>query len=388
MRDGTSRILLIGAGHAHVEVLRQARVRPAASSEWVLAVDSHPAIYSGMLPGFVAGQYRAADLSIDAIALARRAGAEVVLEAVTRIDAERQRAVTASGRELAYDFASLDVGSGLAGTDLPGVAEHALPVRPIQRFFAGVEECIARARDASGRQPFRLLVIGAGAGGVELSFCLEARLRAETSRGVAVTLLDRAETILPGGAASLERRVVGAARRRGIRFELGAPVEALERGAVLLGGGRRLEADAVVWSPGPAAHPFLRASGLPVDARGFVRVRPTFQVEESDRLFAVGDCASLAGMQKAGVYAVRGGPILAENLRRLPEGRPLRVYRPQRQFLSLLNLGDGTAIGTWRGIGFEGRWVMRLKDRIDRRFVERYRCDTDPGGEPCSLASR
>ena len=119
--------------------------------------------------------------------------------------------------------------------------------------------------------------------------------------------------------------------------------------------------------------PFLRESGLPVDARGFVRVRPTLQVEGSDRLFAVGDCASLPGMQKAGVYAVRGGPILAENLRRLPEGRALRAYRPQRGFLSLLNLGDGTAIGAWRGIGFEGRWAMRLKDRIDRRFLERYR---------------
>ena len=78
-------------------------------------------------------------------------------------------------------------------------------------------------------------------------------------------------------------------------------------------------------------------------------------------------------MQKAGVYAVRCGPILAENLRRAQAGRALRVYRPQREFLSLLNLGDGTAVGVERGFSFEGRWVMRLKDRIDRRFVEKYR---------------
>ena len=388
MRHGAPRILLIGAGHAHVEVLRQAWLRPHPSAQWMLAVDCHPAIYSGMLPGFVAGQYRAADLSIDAVALARRARAEVVLEAVVRIDAERRRVVTASGRELAYDFASLDVGSGVAGTGLPGVEEHALPVRPIQRFLAGVEEGIARARDVSGRQPFRLLVVGAGAGGVELAFCFEARLGLEAQRANQVILLDRAPAILPGAAASLVRRAARAAGRHGIQLVLGARVEALERGAAWLGGGRRLEADLVVWSPGPAAHAFLRDSGLPVDERGFVRVRPTLQVEGFDGLFAVGDCASLAGMQKAGVYAVRGGPILAENLRRLSEGRPLRVYRPQRQFLSLLNLGDGTAIGLWRGIVFEGRWVMRLKDRIDRSFVRRYQCDTDPGGESCSLASR
>ena len=134
-----------------------------------------------------------------------------------------------------------------------------------------------------------------------------------------------------------------------------------------------MAADAVVWSTGPAAHAFLRDSHLPVDAQGFVRVRPTLQVVACDRLFAVGDCASLAGMQKAGVYAVRCGPILAENLRRAQAGRALRVYRPQREFLSLLNLGDGTAVGSERGFSFEGRWVMRLKDRIDRRFVEKYR---------------
>jgi selenide,water dikinase len=373
MRHGAPRVLLIGAGHAHVEVLRQASLRSPPAAEWVLAVDCNPAIYSGMLPGFVAGQYRAADLSIDAVALARRAGAEVVLEAVRRVDAERRCVVTASGRELAYDFASLDVGSGVAGSDLPGVDEHALPVRPIQRLVAGVEKLIARARGDSGREPFRLLVVGAGAGGVELAFCFEARLRVETSRRVEVTLLDREAAILPDATPSLLRRVVHASRRRGIRLELGAQVEALVSGEARLGGGRRLEADAVVWSPGPAAHPLLRESGLPVDARGFVRVRPTFQIEGSDRLFAVGDCASLAGMKKAGVYAVRGGPILAENLRRLPEGRPLRVYRPQREFLSLLNLGDGTAVGARCGISFEGRWVMRLKDWIDRRFMERYR---------------
>ena len=102
------------------------------------------------------------------------------------------------------------------------------------------------------------------------------------------------------------------------------------------------------------------------------RIRPTLQVEGTEHLFAVGDCASLTGMQKAGVYAVRSGPILAENLRRALAGQALRNYEPQQEYLSLLNLGDGTALGIKRGIAFEGRWVMHLKDRIDRRFVERY----------------
>ncbi len=368
----TPRSLLVGAGHAHVEVLRRAIGNPPAGARLVLVVDRQPAIYSGMVPGFVAGQYRATELAIDAVGLARRAGAEIVLEAVRRVDATRQCVVTATGREIFYDIASLDVGSGVLGSDLPGVAALALCVRPIENLIAGVGALIARARGLSGRRPFRLLVVGAGAGGVELAFCFDARLRAETGGPVEVTLIDRGETMLPGAAASLVRRVTRAAGRRGIQLAFGATVAGLAPGLVRLGDGRTREADAVVWSPGPAAHAFLRESGLPVDARGFVRVRPTLQVEGIDSLFAVGDCASLAGMKKAGVYAVRSGPILAANLERLRTGHAPRAYRPQREFLSLLNLGDGNAIGVERGISFEGRWVMRLKDRIDRRFVEKY----------------
>jgi selenide,water dikinase len=368
-----TRILLIGAGHAHIEVLRQAALRSQPTVRWVLAVDSNPAFYSGMLPGLVAGQYRAADLAIDAVALARRAGAEVVLEAVARVDAGGGRVFTASGRELAYDVASLDVGSGLAGSELPGVAEHALLVRPLHRFVADLSTLSVRARSAPPGAPFRLLVVGAGAGGVELALCCEAGLRSGRSGPLEVTLLDRAGSLLPGAPPGLARRAEHALSRRGIRLALAAEVEALEPGGALLRGGSRLAADAVIWSPGPAAHAFLRRSGLPVDEGGFVRIRPTLQVEADDRLFAVGDCASLSGMQKAGVYAVRAAPILSENLRRVVTGRRLRVYRPQRGFLSLLNFGDGTAAGSWRGIDFRGRWAMRLKDRIDRRFVERYR---------------
>jgi len=369
----TARVLLVGAGHAHIEVLRQAALRPEPGVRLGVLVDREPSLYSGMLPGVVAGHYRASELAIDVVSLARRAGAELVLEPAARIDAAGRRVVTAAGRELAYDFASLDVGSSVLGTQLPGVAALALPVRPIERLLEGLDALVAQARARPAGEPFRVLVVGAGAGGVELAFCLAARLQRETNARVQAVLLDRSASLLPGSAPALVRRATRAAARRGIELVLGASVVALEPGAARLASGGALAADAFVWSPGPAAHAFLRESGLPVDAAGFVRVRATFEVEGCERLFAVGDCASLVGMAKAGVYAVRAGPVLADNLRRARAGRALREYRPQREFLSLLNLGDGTAIGVKRGIAFEGRWVMRLKDRIDRGFVARYR---------------
>ena len=154
-------------------------------------------------------------------------------------------------------------------------------------------------------------------------------------------------------------------------------------GGLELAGGERVPADAVVWAAGPASRELVRASALPADGRGFARARATLQLEGFDELFAVGDCATLVEhphTPKAGVYAVRQGPVLARNLRAALAGRPLERYRPQRDFLTLLNLGDGRALGAKWGLSFEGRWVMALKDRIDRRFVERFRGRGGAGG--------
>ena len=127
-----------------------------------------------------------------------------------------------------------------------------------------------------------------------------------------------------------------------------------------------------------ASPPLFAASGLAVDARGFARVRATLQLIDRDELFAAGDCASLDGhpdLPKAGVHAVRQGPVLAHNLRARVDGRPLRAYRPQRDFLSLLNLGDGSAVASKWGLTAEGRLIFRLKDWIDRRFVRRFQAN-------------
>lgn len=332
-------------------------------------------MYSGMVPGFVAGQYTREQLEIDARPLSKEAGADLVVDRAVRIDAESRRIYLQSGASVSFDLASINIGSTVAGLDLPGIREHALPTRPITTFVDRIKDLIEGAKRHGSDDPFRIAVVGGGAGGLEIAFALQHRLRSETKRSIDVTLVHDGPEILTGHPAALVRRARRWAERRGIEIRCGSKVVAAERDAVYLEDGESLGCQALVWVTGPVSHPLFRDSGLPGDARGFVRIGSTLQVKDQEHLFAVGDCATFVDYPrtpKAGVYAVREGPFIAYNLRAMLRGEPLKTYTPQRDFLMLMNLGGGYAVGSKWGRAFEGKWVMSWKDRIDRKFVRRF----------------
>ncbi len=368
-------VVLVGGGHSHVQVLRGAAMEPIRGARLTLVVDTPIAVYSGMVPGLVAGQYAPRDLEIDAWALARRAGATVIHARATRVDA-RERRLHLDGRPpIRFDVASLNVGSTVAGLDVPGVREHVLATRPIGQLVARIAARFDEAR-ARAKGPLQLVVVGAGAAGVELAFALRGRAARERVEA-RVTLVESGARVLPDRSDAAAERVLRALRARSIEVVLGARVASVNERELVLDGGRApIPQDLVLWAAGAAAPPWLGGSDLPLDAQGYVRVRPTLQVVGHDHLLAAGDCAVLEDgpwLPRSGVFAVREGPILAHNLRALASREGLVDYAPQRDFLALLNLGDGSAIGTKWGFSFEGSWVLGWKDRIDREFVERFR---------------
>ena len=363
-------------------------MRPWPEARVTVVLDTPVAVYSGMVPGFVAGQYRVSELEIDVLPLARLAGAEVVLTPAVGVEPEDRRVRLEGRAPLAYDFVSFDIGSTVAGLDLPGVRERARATRPISRLVREIgtlsESFLAHDAD----RPFEVVVAGGGAGGIELAFTVRERLfaaasRAGVERALRITLLQALPEILTGFPPSLAVRARKNAAARGITIRTGESVAAVEDGRVRLESGEGVAADSLIWAVGAGSLDIFRDSGLPLDERGFVLTRPTLQTLGDDRIFAVGDCATLQdwpATPKAGVYAVRQGPFIAENLRRIVAGRPLRRYRPQPDFLTLLNLGDGHALGAKWGRSFEGRWVMRLKDRIDRKFMRMFQVLDDDAG--------
>ena len=362
------RLLLVGAGHAHVQVVASLAMRPLPDVEVVWVADQAEAAYSGMAPAVLAGQVPSSSLLIDALPLARAAGVRWIEAPVEGFD-PALRAVHLAGRpSVAADVVSFNVGATVGGSERWDPQAVVLPSRPLQRLVERTEALLPVWRRLG--RPVDLVVVGGGAGGIEVAAAWRARLHREQLAG-RVTLVHRGPL---GVSAAIEARVRAAFAVRGIALVQGEAAR-VEPGRVVLEDGATLPADAVAWVTGAQAHGWLARTGLPCDAQGFLCVDDRMQVLNHPGVFAVGDCATpmhAPWVRRAGVWAVRAGPHLRRALPAALAGRAVPPFRPQRDILVLLNLGDGAAIGGKFGLAFEGRWVGAWKDRIDTRFVERF----------------
>ncbi|MFN3936571.1 MAG: selenide, water dikinase SelD [Gemmobacter sp.] len=369
----TRDLVLVGGGHAHALVLLRWIMRPMVGARLTLINPDPTAPYTGMLPGHVAGHYPREALEIDLVALCLRAGARFVRGSATAID-RKARLVTVSGRPpVGYDVLSLDVGITAGMPQLPGFETHAHAAKPLGPFadsWATFVEAVRTARMAP-----TVAVIGGGVAGVELALAMAWRLRSVGARPE-VRLVENGPRILRDLGERAARRLAWQLASAGIEVLAGAETRRITAAGLELADGRTVPARFVAGAAGATPHPWLADTGLALD-RGFVRVGPTLQSETDARIFAVGDCASLvhAPRPKAGVFAVRAAPILDRNLRiALAEsGAGMIPFRPQRDYLKLISTGRRAAVGEKFGLVLSGARIWRLKDRIDRRFMDRFR---------------
>lgn len=389
-------IVLVGGGHAHVEVIRQFGMKPEPGVRLTLISTPVDTPYSGMLPGHLAGHYSFDDYTVDLRRLCRFGNTRLIVCRVTEVDRAARRVVLKDRPAIFYDLLSLDIGSVPNTTEIAG-AENAIPIKPVPAFlqqWSSIEE-VAIARDRATR----IVVVGAGAGGVEATLSLQYRLSqrlADAGRQTAAPqftapqfiIVSRARQLLPGHVGGARKRLAAELRRKGIDVLLGETVSSVEADGVTCASGKKVGADAVVLvTPGRAAD-WLSASGLECNPGGFVRVGETLQSVSDPAVFAVGDCAAFDPhpLPKAGVYAVRQGPVLADNLRRLVQGKEPQAYKPQKKILALVSLGEKRAVASRGRFSAEGRWVWRWKDRIDLRWMDRYEDLPDMANSPSPTA--
>jgi NADH dehydrogenase FAD-containing subunit len=412
--------VLAGPGHAHLEVLRRlGRRRPGGLD--LTVISPGPAHhYSGMVPGYLGGAYRLREIAVELAPLVERAGGRLLLGRAVGLDPGRRvvkvvevmsqpqgmvpagddPGVGAGGEtiEVPYDLVAFAVGSDAAGAAAAAARAGGavLSCKPIGRVVELRRRLDAMAE--GGPRPETVAVVGGGAAGVEVALAIAARF-AQAAAPHRVVLLEAGPEILAGRSPAFRRRAEQLLERRGIEVHVESKVVEVEATsdslvpasprppeppaeAILhLAGGRPIRCALAVWLTAAVGWPLFRDSGLPLDSRGFLLINDALRSVADERVFAAGDCGTLAAFPrtaKAGVYAVREGPILYRSLRAALVGRRPPRYRPQRSFMIILNTGDGRALLSYQGVTSYSRWAFRLKDRIDRGFLARYQGSGGP----------
>ena len=399
-------LVLAGGGHSHVIVLKRFGMKPMPGVRITLICRDVETPYSGMLPGHVAGHYTHDEIHIDLGPLTRFANARFYHDEVVGLDPIERTVICRNRPPVPYDVLSIDIGSAPLTDAVPGANGVVVPVKPIGNFVARWNALVERV--LATKAPVRIGVVGAGAGGVEMVLAmrhgLRTRLRAAGGNPdrLSFELFTGGTEVLPRKPPRVRAAFARVLAERDVRVHLDGWVDRVTPGALhaagLTGGAQRgagagnaygagypcvlhtadgamHECDEVLWVTAAGAQPWLAASGLDTDEEGFAAVHPSLESTSHPGVFAAGDCAAVLEhpREKAGVFAVRQGPALERNLRRALRGLSLKPFAPQRRYLSLISTGDRSAVATRGGaLVFEGDWVWRWKDWIDRRFMRKF----------------
>ena len=370
-------LVLVGGGHSHIAVLKRLGMKPVPGVQLTLVCRDVHTPYSGMLPGLIAGHYSYDEAHIDLRKLAVFCSARFIHDEVVNLDPVRKELVFKDRPPIRYDLLSLNTGSTPGARDVPGAERFAVPVKPIAGFLPRWQALQERV-ELLGEDP-RIAVVGAGAGGVELTLAMQYRLRnrfAALGKRLAplMHLFTASEEILPTHSPGARKRFDRILAERGVEVHRGSPVAEVTENGLRTENGWTGEFHEVVWVTNASAASWLGDAGLATNDWGFVRVDECLQSVSHPCVYAAGDVAAVDAhpREKAGVFAVRQGPPLENNIRRALWSKPGTPFRPQTQFLSLISTGDQYAVASRSGWSVEGEWVWKWKDWIDRRFMEKY----------------
>lgn len=363
-------VVLIGGGHSHARLLQLWAQNPVPGARLTLVSPHLQTAFSDMLPGMVAGHYRYSDIHINLPRLCRAAGARFIQACAHQIDVDQRRISLLGRPQLEYDLLSLDVGA-TPNRSITG-AELAIPIKPVDHFHRYWQQL--RQQIFANHQPFKLGVVGGGAGGCELAMAMACALEEQLYSGRVEIHLIQAGNKLPLGLPLMARRLAARELKRlKIHTHRNWRVTEITRSGVHGDEGQFLALDKVMLCTDATAPPWLAQSGLALDESGFVQVDRYLRAQGQGNVFATGDIAALARhpAPKSSANALHQGTTLYHNLRASLTSKPLTAYRAPREFFRLLSCGGQRAIAARNGIAVASSVFWHWKDRKDREFLRR-----------------
>ena len=368
-RPGKTTIVFVGGGHAHLYSLKNADQFVRAGAHVILIGPERFHYYSGMGPGMLSRIYEPKQVRFDVQTMVESRGGKFVQGTVASIDPSSRTLVLDSGKEIGYDLLSCNVGSYIPMDLIPGAAEEAHPVKPIENLEKVRLDILGRIRSGIPK----ILVIGAGPAGVELAGNIW-RLVIENNGKAEIILASSRDDVLPNLSEKVRFLAHESLVRRGIRIVPTFRAASMNKGIVLSQSGDEIAYDIAVLTIGIMPKQIFNNSGLETATDGSLMVNDYLQSTSYPEIFGGGDCISVKGkhLDHVGVYAVREAPVIFNNLMASLKKEPLKEFSPQQQYLLIFNLGDGNGIFVRHPFVIKAKWAFTLKDYIDRRFMSMF----------------
>jgi len=368
------KIVLLGIGHTNAHVVKKWATEPIAGCELICISKFPTATYSGMLPGTLGKQFNDHEMRIDLQALCDRAAAKLVLADTCGLNLSTGELLFSDHSPIAFDALSIGVGSMPAGWLQQCRSPLTVPIKPMQTFLQRLDDRLSAVESRQANR-VRVAIVGGGVAGIEIAFCLqELYQKSSSNRSIEIAIFTSSRRVADGMTNRSILRIEDLLRKRGIQVHANHRVTLVQDDSLVTDDQTVHRCDCVIWATGAAAPPVLGKLGLPADDSGFVATSNTLQSVADPRIFAVGDAGTIMSSPapKAGVYAVRQCPVIWHNLRAYIENKPLKTFHPQKDFLKLLNTGDGKALLQYHRLTLHADWCWHLKTWIDRRFIREF----------------
>ena len=354
-----------------------------------------------MIPGVISEQYEINEAMLDNKKLIEFANGKLITGRAISIDWKKKKILCEDTTEeskffktkkfesleeiktfkVDFDILVIDVGSVARNAKIEGVNEYTIPTRPISKLVYRIEEF---QRNIEDKDDLKVKIVGGGAAGIEITCCLQQRfLKNYPKKNFNFEILDKNSNFEKGlNSNSLSIKTSNHLKNQKIKISFDVKISKIKQNTILLDDGKTIDFDLCIYAAGSQASPFLKESGMKIDQNGYLLVNDKLQSISHSNVFAAGDCISFEGgpkIAKAGVYAVREGPFLTDNVisyldftLKLTTKLNLKSYQPQSNFLKILNFGDGSAISDYYGYTFEGWLIWNLKDSIDKKFMNSF----------------
>lgn len=377
-------LVLIGGGHSHAIALKLWGINPIPGVRLTLITNTSYTPYSGMLPGHVAGFYSFEEIHLDLQYLAQFSQAQFCLDQVIGLDLINNQVICQNHSPISFDYLSIDIGSTPITDQVPGASQYAIKAKPVPQFLEAWNQLINQVINAP-KNAYSLSIVGGGAGGVELALNMQARLQKivqdshPSLDNLTIHLLHQGSTLLTGHNNWVSQRFNKILNQRKIQIHLNEKATEIalttdNNYQIICQSGLIIKSNPIFWVTQASAPNWIKESGLITDEKGFILVNNYLQSLSHSHIFAAGDIATIEHYPrpKAGVFAVRQGQPLFNNLQQIILGKPLKNYIPQKYYLSLIGTGDERAIASWGCFGWQSSWLWTWKDYIDRKFMAQF----------------